>query len=672
MSLRIRLPLLVLAAALLGAGHSASAANAAPPVADFFGPSDFGGAQLSPNGRYVAAKVTGTSGRDRLTVVELATSKVQVVAEFADGDIGGFQWVNDERLLFDITDKDTGVGDMRTAPGLFAVDRDGRNYRQLAQRSASFITTPATARMLPWHTYMLSQRGAQDSDAVYVRSLSFEPGGSVRSTQLLRLDTRTGRSTGVPMPGDVQRWVLDARGEPRMATTLEKGKSTIWLREEDKWRAITTFDAWVASAGGFSPLDFDADGRLYVAARHDSDKIAVHTFDLAAGKVEPVPRFSVQRYDFYGQLIRSGDRLAGVRYLGDAWATEWLDADMKALQEKVDARLPGLVNLISLPRRPESPFVLVTAYSDRQPRVYFVYHRETGALTLIGQARPKIDAAQMGRQQLVSYAARDGMQIPVLLTLPHGATTSDKLPMVVLVHSGPWDRGAVWEWSADAQFLASRGYAVLEPDFRGSTGHGAQHLTAGFKQWGRAMQDDLADGARWAIEQGIADPRRICIAGFAYGGYATLMGLIRDPGLFRCGVDWAGVTDIKLMYGSSWLHTSNLPTQYIRYGMPSLIGDLAKDADQLMAASPVEQASRLHQPLLMAYGGADRRVPRAHGTRFRDAVGATNKQVEWIEYPEEGHGWRLAKNRIDFWTRVEKFLDRHIGAGTAAAPKQAD
>ena len=233
--------------------------------------------------------------------------------------------------------------------------------------------------------------------------------------------------------------------------------------------------------------------------------------------------------------------------------------------------------------------------------------------------------------------------------------------MVVLVHGGPWVRGTEWGWSADAQFLASRGYAVLEPDFRGSTGYGTKHLTAGFRQWGRAMQDDVADGTRWAIEQGVADPQRICIAGASYGGYATLMGLINDPDLYRCGINWAGVTDIKLMYGGSWFHSSDLPAQYIRYGMPKLIGDLETEADRLMAVSPVEQAGRLHQPLLMAYGGADRRVPRAHGTRFRDAVSATNKNVEWVEYPEEGHGWRLPKNRIDFWTRVEKFLDRNIG-----------
>jgi dipeptidyl aminopeptidase/acylaminoacyl peptidase len=182
------------------------------------------------------------------------------------------------------------------------------------------------------------------------------------------------------------------------------------------------------------------------------------------------------------------------------------------------------------------------------------------------------------------------------------------------------------------------------------------------------MQDDVADGARWAIAQGIADPKRICIAGASYGGYATLMGLIRDPDLFRCGVAWAGVADLKLMYGS-WLHGSDFPKQYIRYGMPQLVGDLEKDAAQLTATSPVEQAARLRQPLLLAHGSADRRVPRAHGVRLRDAVRATNKDVEWVEYEDEGHGWTLPKNRFDFWTRVEKFLDRHIGAGAAGTAK---
>jgi dipeptidyl aminopeptidase/acylaminoacyl peptidase len=204
---------------------------------------------------------------------------------------------------------------------------------------------------------------------------------------------------------------------------------------------------------------------------------------------------------------------------------------------------------------------------------------------------------------------------------------------------------------------------VLEPEFRGSTGLGVRHFTAGWKQWGLAMQDDIADGVRWALAQGIAAPGRICIAGASYGGYATLMGLARDPDLYQCGVEWIGVTDINLMYNGTWNADSDLPDEYKQFGMPLMIGDQVKDAAQLKATSPIEQAARIKAPLLMAYGGADRRVPLFHGTRFRDAVKRTNPNVEWIEYPDEGHGWSLPANRIDFWTRVEAFLDKNIGKG---------
>jgi dipeptidyl aminopeptidase/acylaminoacyl peptidase len=233
--------------------------------------------------------------------------------------------------------------------------------------------------------------------------------------------------------------------------------------------------------------------------------------------------------------------------------------------------------------------------------------------------------------------------------------------MVVLVHGGPYVHGSSWGWSAQTQFLASRGYAVLEPAFRGSTGFGARHFVAGWKQWGLKMQDDIADGTRWAIAKGIADPKRICIAGASYGGYATLMGLVKDPDLYRCGVDWVGVTDIQLLYDGHWSFKSDMSDEWKSYGMPEMVGDPVKDAAQLAATSPLQQAARITQPLLMAYGGVDHRVPMYHGRKFYDAVTRTNKQVEWIEYQDEGHGWSLPKNRIDFWGRVETFLDKQIG-----------
>jgi dipeptidyl aminopeptidase/acylaminoacyl peptidase len=229
---------------------------------------------------------------------------------------------------------------------------------------------------------------------------------------------------------------------------------------------------------------------------------------------------------------------------------------------------------------------------------------------------------------------------------------------VLLVHGGPQARGGSWRWDADSQFLASRGYLVVEPEFRGSMGYGAKLFRAGWKQWGLAMQDDVADATRWAVAQGLADGKRICIAGASYGGYATLMGLAQDPDLFRCGVAWAAVTDIDLMYGAHW---SDFRGEYKREGMPLLIGDRVEDAAALKAASPVHNAERIRQPLLLAHGAWDVRVPIAHGEAMRDALKPHNSKVEWLVYDDEGHGWQKPANNIDFWGRVERFLARHIG-----------
>jgi dipeptidyl aminopeptidase/acylaminoacyl peptidase len=333
---------------------------------------------------------------------------------------------------------------------------------------------------------------------------------------------------------------------------------------------------------------------------------------------------------------------------------------MKALQARVDQALPGLINEISPAPRAETAWVLVRSYSDIQPPAWNLFHTETGRLNKVGASFPAIDPARMARQDALRYPARDGLEIPAMLTIPNGSDRKN-LPLVVLVHGGPYVRGGEWGWNPQAQFLASRGYAVLEPEYRGSTGFGDRHYRAGWKQWGLKMQDDIADGARWAIAQGIADPKRICIAGASYGGYATLMGLINDPDLYKCGVGWVGVTDIGLLYTGHWSFRSDLTDSWKEYGMPELIGDLKKDAAQFKATSPIQQAARLRQPLLLAYGGSDRRVPVYHGRQFYDAVKATNPHVELVVYEEEGHGWTLPKNRIDFWRRVEAFLEKNIG-----------
>jgi dipeptidyl aminopeptidase/acylaminoacyl peptidase len=659
----------ILALLAVPAAQAQAPAPALPPVPieAFFSNPLLEDATLSPSGRYLAAISAAPGRRDALVVVDLQDSKPRLVAGFKDADILEFQWVNDERLLFNVSDKQVGEGGQVLSSGLYAVDRDGSAMRQLAHRrgpqEAAKPGSNINRRILPWNTFMLGQHGAQDSNWAYVKTLEFNELGEVRTVGLLHLDTRTGQTKPVKRPGNVDGWLLDNAGEPRLTVQSEGGQTTTYYREPgtDNWRTVAQFATYAGSRGAFTPLAFGADGTLFVLAQAGKDTASLHTYDLAAGKLSPEPVVVTRGYDFTGRLVTRRDKVLGVLVETDALANVWFDKEMQAVQQAVDKQLPGAVNTISVPSQPGAQWVLVRSYSDTRPVSFHVYNQKTGTLLLVGKSRDGIDPARMGRQDPVRYKARDGREIPALLTLPAGGVKKN-LPLVMLVHGGPYVRGNHWGWNAESQFLASRGYAVLEPDFRGSRGYGQSHYRAGWKQWGLAMQDDLADGARWAIAQGYADPQRICIAGGSYGGYAALMGLVKDPDLYKCAVNYAGVTDINLLYDGHWSFKSDMQDDYRIHGMPLLIGDQVKDAAQLKATSPIEQAARITQPVLLAYGDADRRVPLYHGNKFRDAVASHNKGVEWVVYPEEGHSWSKLSTKVDFWGRVEKFLDKHIGA----------
>jgi len=272
------------------------------------------------------------------------------------------------------------------------------------------------------------------------------------------------------------------------------------------------------------------------------------------------------------------------------------------------------------------------------------------------EVRKAIDPARMGTTAFERIRARDGRDLPVWLTFPAGAKGPQ--PAVALVHGGPWVRGRHWEWERDAQFLASRGYVVVEPEFRGSQGFGQEHFRAGWREWGRAMQDDVADAVRWAVQKGHVDPKRVCIAGASYGGYATLMGLVRDADLYRCGAAWVAVTDPRLLF--KWSYTGDTAETSRLYDLPKMIGDPVADAERLAEATPVLQAARIKAPLLVAFGGSDRRVPIEHGNALRDALVKAGSPPEWIVYDDEGHGWLRAANRLDFAQRLERFLDRNL------------
>jgi dipeptidyl aminopeptidase/acylaminoacyl peptidase len=536
------------------------------------------------------------------------------------------------------------------------VNCDGSHFIQLADRDGHRRAPQ------PWNTFLLDQHGSQDSDWIYVKRPLYDKEEKYFGTKLHRLNTLTGNSESVSQPPvDVSEFMLDFKGEPRLALLFTDIKNKIYYRDPatEKWRELASYDAYSSARDTIKPLGFGPDGTLYVVANAGEDTSTLRTFDFAAGKVSKDALVVTPGYDFDGSLV-SDKKVLGVRLTTDAESNVWFDPAMQVIQKAVDKAFPTTGNLIIVPTHPGSPWVLVESYSDVQPSSYALYHIKTGLVDPVGSTYPRIASARMGRQEPVRYKARDGLEIPGLLTLPPGGARKD-LPMVVLVHGGPWVRGASWRWNPQSQFLASRGYAVLEVEFRGSAGFGLAHFEAGLKQWGLSMQNDIADGTRWAIAQGIADPQRVCIAGASFGGYAALMGLVNDPDLYRCGIEWLGVTDIELMYTGTWFSKSDASPGYLRYGMPLMIGDPVKDAAQLKATSPIQQAARIHQPLLLAYGREDKRVPIYHGRKFYSAVTRSNHQVEWIDYSGEGHGWSLPKNRIDFWQRVERFLNKHIG-----------
>ncbi len=235
------------------------------------------------------------------------------------------------------------------------------------------------------------------------------------------------------------------------------------------------------------------------------------------------------------------------------------------------------------------------------------------------------------------------------------------LPTVVLMGETQWSRNGSWGWNDEVQFLASRGYLVLRPDPRGVDGFGRAHREAGARQWGRAIQDDIADAVKWSVQQGYTDPARVCIAGSGYGGYAAMMGLIRDPQVFKCGVSWSGITDIGIMFKNGWEGlAANRATTELR----AMVGDPKLDAAQFNDASPLQNAARIHQPVLLAYGKEDQRVSHSDGHKFYEKLSATNPGVEWLSYSPGVSDWKTQANRIDLWRHIEAFLGRNIGPST--------
>lgn len=633
------------------------------PAKTFVRHPDIGGARLSPSGRWLAIATASASTRVLLAVIDLqGPAKPSVVAHFTDADVTTFDWVNDDRLVFSITDLQPTAEREGFFPGLYSVRRDGTEVRQLIRVRHAFVSGRATAGQPPLeynHELLLVPRTGGDD--VIVGEVQFDRLGNLRQVIPKRLNVVTGRASPLLLgiPEHVIGWLFDPKGEPRVAEATFQGQTEVLWRApgQDGWRSL---DKFPSTSTRLSPQFVDGAGALFVSTPSKTGTSELKRFDFATNRPEEQAIVRAPGFDFEGELVTAegGDgRVVGVRVETDAESTVWFDDSMKKMQAIADARFPGRTNRISCRRCSTDGVLLVFSYSDQDPGSYWIHRASSQAWESVGKVRSDVDPKVMAQLDLHRIRARDGQDLPVWVTKPSGKATGP-LPAVVLVHGGPWVRGGHWGWHGEAQFLASRGYVVIEPEFRGSTGFGRTHFESGFKKWGTTMQDDVADAALWAESTGLVDAKRVCIAGASYGGYATLMGLIRFPDLYKCGVAWVAVTDPRLLFEESW--QSDMSKEGREYSLPVMLGDLRQDADMLKAAAPVELAAKIRAPLLMAFGRDDRRVPMEHGTRMRDAMKAAGREPEWIVYEGEGHGWRNADNEIDFWGRVERFLGKQL------------
>ena len=663
----------VLCALALGVALAADAALAQTPspggplpAEAFYRHPDIASATLSPSGRWLAVRTRLAGGRVGIMTFDLdAKGKALETIRFADADVRSFHWVNDERIVFDLVDLRGGSGDQRFAPGLYSVRPDGSELVLLIRSyGKGFVSSPARIRdaLGPEHALLAVPIG--NGNEVIVGEYRYDGLGDQVAIRAKRLDVGNGNTSSLAFgaPANARGWWFDPTGEPRAVVSADGADRVIHWRAPGRqaWVELARFDGL---AMGFHPFFVDSAGVLYVTTADGPDATRVlRRFDFETGKPGTDKLTSTPGFDFAGSVVtdRLSGKAVGVRVETDAETTAWFDPRMKALQAAVDAKLPGHVNRISCRRCSEKEaIVLVHSFSDQDPGRYWIYRPDGERWQFAGATRKDIDPARMATLDFHRIKARDGLEFPVWVTMPPKSTAGGSPPpAVVLVHGGPWVRGSHWRWDANAQFLASRGYVVIEPEYRGSWGFGDKLFRAGWKQWGGAMQDDVADAVQWAAGKGLIDPKRVCIAGASYGGYATLMGLVRYPALYRCGVAWVAVTDPRLMFSFSWLN--DISEESKKHGLRQLLGDPDQDAEMLKAAAPVEQAARIKAPVLLAFGETDRRVPLEHGTRMRDALRAAGNVPEWVTYPDEGHGWLRIESRVDFAQRVERFLARNL------------
>lgn len=643
-------------------------AVASATAADYASAPRFSSFVASPASDQAAFLMRMDNGRVAAAVIDLADpKKLRVVASYRDADVTRVAWVNDRRLIYEAYEPGPVID--RDGAGTFAVDVAGGEPELLINWQADNETTGTRLKRrllnLGWFFYRTLDDG---SDDVLVVRRDLDPAGWSKARTIARLNTRTGAvrllAADKDVPRRIEAWRFDPKGELRVVQTNEGETTALHWRSpapgadaEPTWMKLEEHPRF--SEQGMEPLYIESDGTAIVATARNRDTTALYAYDPVKRQLATEPLAAVDGFDVHGplQVDRQAGRVVGVTVALDRAVTAWFDARLAGIQATVDAALPpGRTNVLECGRCLSARYFVVRSFSDRQPGQYFIYDHERRALTKLGDTRPWLPEASQGRRSFHRVPARDGLPLPVVVTHPPDAGDTP-LPAVVLVHGGPWVRGADLGWDAEAQFLASRGYRVIEVDFRGSTGLGSRHFKAGWKQWGQAMQDDLVDALDWAIGRQWVDRERTCIYGGSYGGYAALMGPVSHPGRFRCAVSFAGVTDLSLMFNDGW---SDITDDTRKHGYPVLIGDPARDAELLRRHSPVNRVRDMKAPVLLVHGLVDRRVTIENADRFEKAAREAGVDLERVDYPHVAHGFHDRTQLADFLDRLGRFVDKHL------------
>ena len=604
------------------------------PLEDFFRNSERTGYQLSPDGSYISYMAPN---KDRLNVfvrrVDESDEHAIRITNETERSVAGYMWADNQRLLYM---KDT-AGDENYQ--LYGVHRDGSDDR--AYTAFDGVRTSLIDDLEEQQGVVMIGMNKRNPEV-------FDP---------YRLNIETGELTLLAEnPGNIQGWMTDHDGRLRVATAIVDGVNTQILyrdTEDEPFKPVlTTNFRDVVSFMEFTPDNKE----VYAATNLHRDKtILVRMNPATCEELEVL--YENERYDIASiSYSRKRKKLLSVYCTGHKEPVRhYFDAEEEQLRQRIKAHFPNQRYGIADTDKAEENYLIYVG-GDRTRGSYWHYNALTDEAKKIADLAPWIKSDEMNAMHPVCYTTRDGLQIEAYLTLPDGLTpdTAKQLPVVVNPHGGPWARDC-WGYSSEVQFLSNRGYAVFQMNFRGSTGYGRHFLEASYKQWGLKMQDDITDGVKWLIEQGIANPKRIAIYGGSYGGYATLAGLTFTPDLYACGIDYVGVSNLfTFMQTIPPYWRPMLEMMYEQVGHPE------HDADQLAATSPALHADKIKVPLFVAQGANDPRVNKAESDQMVEALRQRGVVVEYMVKDNEGHGFHNQENRFDFYRAMERFLKAHL------------